>query len=58
MAQTFASGHDLLFDLATKFSLDGLLLTVFLAGFMLTLIGLPRLGSLIRYIPHTLRAEI
>jgi len=36
----------------TKFGLDGLLLTVFLSGFMLTLIGLLRLGSFIRYIPH------
>ena len=36
----------------TKFGLDGLLLTVFLSGFMLTLIGLLRLGTLIRYIPH------
>ena len=32
--------------------LDGLLLTVFLSGLMLTLIGLARLGALIRYIPH------
>ena len=37
---------------ATRFGLDGLLLTVFISGFMLTLIGLLRLGSLIRYIPH------
>src|ERR1700759_5572159 len=37
---------------ATKFGLEGLLLTVLLSGFMLTLIGLLRLGSLIRYIPH------
>ncbi|MEO6946762.1 MAG: SulP family inorganic anion transporter, partial [Nitrobacter sp.] len=37
---------------ATKFGLEGLLLTVFLSGFMLTLIGLLRMGSLIRYIPH------
>jgi sulfate permease, SulP family len=37
---------------AGKFGLDGLLLTVFLSGFMLALIGLLRLGSLIRYIPH------
>jgi SulP family sulfate permease len=37
---------------ATKFGLEGLLLTVFLSGFMLTMIGLLRLGSLIRYIPH------
>jgi SulP family sulfate permease len=36
----------------TKFGLEGLLLTVFLSGLMLTLIGLLRLGSLIRYIPH------
>ena len=36
----------------TKFGVDGLLLTVLLSGLMLTLIGLLRLGSLIRYIPH------
>ncbi len=36
----------------TKFGVEGLLLTVFISGFMLTLIGLLRLGSLIRYIPH------
>ena len=36
----------------SKFGLEGLLLTVFLSGFMLTLIGLLRLGALIRYIPH------
>ena len=28
------------------------MLTVFISGFMLTLIGLLRLGALIRYIPH------
>src|SRR6202046_4695220 len=32
----------------TKFGLDGLLLTVFISGLMLTLIGLLRIGSLIR----------
>ena len=36
----------------TRFGFEGLLLTVFLSGFMLALIGLLRLGSLIRYIPH------
>jgi sulfate permease, SulP family len=36
----------------TKFGVDGLLLTVLLSGLFLTLIGLSRLGSLIRYIPH------
>lgn len=36
----------------SKFGIEGLLLTVFISGFMLTLIGLLRLGSLIRYIPH------
>jgi SulP family sulfate permease len=36
----------------TKFGIDGLLLTVFISGFMLTVIGLLRLGALIRYIPH------
>src|SRR6186713_3530893 len=35
-----------------RFGLEGLLLTVFISGFMLTMIGLLRLGSLIRYIPH------
>ena len=36
----------------TRFGIEGLLLTVFISGFLLTLIGLLRLGSLIRYIPH------
>jgi len=35
-----------------KFGIDGLLVTVLLSGLMLTLIGLSRLGSLIRHIPH------
>ena len=35
-----------------KFGIDGLLLTVLVSGFLLTVIGLSRLGSLIRYIPH------
>jgi len=37
---------------AARFGLEGLLLTVMLSGLMLTLIGLLRLGSLIRHIPH------
>src|ERR1700691_4200585 len=37
-----------------KFGVEGLLLTVLLSGLMLTLIGLSRLGSLIRYIPHAM----
>ena len=37
---------------AGKFGFEGLLLTVFVSGFMLTLIGALRLGVLIRYIPH------
>src|ERR1700733_3396201 len=36
----------------TKFGNEGLLLTVLVSGAMLTLVGLPRLGSLIRHIPH------
>jgi len=36
----------------TQYGIDGLLLTVFMSGFMLALIGLLRLGALIRYIPH------
>jgi SulP family sulfate permease len=35
-----------------KFGLDGLLLTVFVSGVMLTVIGVLRIGMLIRYIPH------
>jgi SulP family sulfate permease len=35
-----------------KFGLNGLLLTVLLSGLMLALLGLLRLGSLIRHIPH------
>ncbi len=34
------------------FGADGLLLTVLISGAMLTLVGLLRLGSLIRHIPH------
>jgi SulP family sulfate permease len=37
---------------AAQFGLSGLLLTVFLSGAMLTVIGLLRLGALIRYMPH------
>ncbi len=36
----------------TKFGVEGLLLTVLLSGVMLTLVGVLRLGSLIRHIPH------
>jgi SulP family sulfate permease len=36
----------------TRFGLDGLLVTVFLSGAMLAVVGLFRLGALIRYIPH------
>jgi SulP family sulfate permease len=35
-----------------KFGIEGLLLTVLLSGLMLALVGLLRLGSLIRHIPH------
>jgi len=35
-----------------KFGLDGLMVTVMLSGMLLTLIGMSRLGSLIRHIPH------
>ena len=35
-----------------QFGLSGLLLTVLLSGAMLTVIGLLRLGALIRYMPH------
>jgi SulP family sulfate permease len=35
-----------------RFGVEGLLLTVMLSGLMLTLVGVLRLGSLIRHIPH------
>jgi sulfate permease, SulP family len=35
-----------------RFGVEGLLLTVMVSGLMLTLVGLLRLGSLIRHIPH------
>jgi sulfate permease, SulP family len=38
---------------AAKHGIDGLILAVLLSGAMLTLLGLCRLGGLIRYIPHT-----
>ena len=37
---------------AAQFGVEGLLLTVFVSGLMLTVIGASGLGSLIRYIPH------
>jgi SulP family sulfate permease len=36
----------------TKFGIEGLLLTVLLSGVMLILLGLLKIGSLIRHIPH------
>ena len=35
-----------------RFGVDGLVLTVFLSGVMLTLLGVSRLGTLVRHIPH------
>lgn len=35
-----------------KFGLDGLILTVLMSGAMLTVLGLARLGTLVRLIPH------
>ena len=35
-----------------RFGVEGLLLTVLMSGFFLLLLGLSRLGSLIRHIPH------
>jgi sulfate permease, SulP family len=37
---------------AARFGLEGLLTAVLLSGVMLTLLGLARVGSLIRHIPH------
>ena len=35
-----------------KYGVEGLLLTVMMSGILLALVGLSRLGSLIRHIPH------
>ncbi|MBV9555476.1 MAG: SulP family inorganic anion transporter [Pseudolabrys sp.] len=35
-----------------KVGVDGLLVTVLLSGLLLTLLGVSRIGSLIRYVPH------
>jgi SulP family sulfate permease len=35
-----------------QFGVQGLLLTVLLSGFMLTLLGVVRIGALVRHIPH------
>jgi SulP family sulfate permease len=35
-----------------RFGIDGLILTVFMSGVMLTLVGALRLGTLARFIPH------
>ena len=40
-------------DTAARLGLEGLLLTVLLSGMMLTVIGLCRFGTVIRYIPHS-----
>jgi SulP family sulfate permease len=37
---------------AAKYGLNGLLITVLMSGLLLVLVGLSRLGSLIRHIPH------
>jgi SulP family sulfate permease len=37
---------------AARFGIEGLLLTVLMSGVMLTAVGVLRLGSLIRHIPH------
>jgi len=37
---------------AARFGPEGLLTAVFLSGFMLTLLGLARVGSLVRHMPH------
>ena len=35
-----------------RFGVEGLMLTVFMSGLLLTIVGVLRLGSLIRHIPH------
>ncbi len=44
----------IVYGIVQQYGVNGLIIATFLAGFMLILMGLARLGSIIKYIPHSL----
>ena len=44
----------IIFSIIKRYGMDGLLISTFLAGIILILMGLFRMGSLLKYIPQTL----
>lgn len=43
----------IVYGIVEKYGIDGLAVATFIAGFFLIIMGLARLGSVIKYIPHT-----
>lgn len=44
----------IVYGIVREFGVSGLIIATFIAGFMLIVMGLARLGSVIKYIPHSL----
>lgn len=44
----------IVYGIVLEYGIDGLITAVFLAGIMLIIMGIARMGSLIKYIPHSL----
>lgn len=44
----------IVYGIVQQYGVSGLIIATFIAGFMLIIMGLARLGSVIRYIPHSL----
>ncbi|MBI9035300.1 MAG: sodium-independent anion transporter, partial [Bacteroidales bacterium] len=44
----------IVFDIVNRYGVDGLTIATFMAGFMILLMGLTRLGSIIKFIPYSL----
>ena len=44
----------IVYSIVQNYGVDGLIIATFIAGFMILIMGLARLGSVIKYIPHPL----
>ena len=44
----------IVYGIVQQYGVDGLIIATFIAGFMMLIMGLARLGSVIKYIPHPL----
>ncbi len=44
----------IVFDIVNRYGVDGLTIATFMAGFMIVLMGITRLGSIIKFIPYSL----